>query len=286
MFRNPFANLPAVTKNILILNIILFLGTEFYYMTKGIHLSYFLGEHYPLSSAWRVWQPITCMFMHGGIAHLVLNMFGLYMFGSVLERYWGPKKFLVFYMVCGLGGTITDFAVQYTRVESKFRAVNEYIENPGEEKLVSLIKSGEVVIYSKVPGMQEEFRSMTETYDALKAKGQDKEADQVSVNYFKSTYKPIIRDLNDRISIGASGAIFGLLLAFGMIFPNVELMFLFIPYPIKAKFVVIIYGCIELFSGLAQFKGDNIGHFAHLGGMLFGFVLLWYWKNRDKRIYH
>ena len=272
---NALSNIPVVVKNLLILNIILFAGKELYFANSGIDLSYPLGEHFLLSSDFRIWQPITCMFMHGNLPHLFLNMFALYMFGSILERYWNPKKFLVFYMVCGLGASATDFGVSYLRLYPHIKAVNEYVKAPTVDKFRALqFKEG-------IPVTPE----MAENYTALLNEGKEKEMLEQSVDYVENTFKP---DLYNSLppSIGASGAIFGLLLAFAMIFPDVKLMLIFFPVPIKAKYFVVIYGLIELGSGLARIEGDNIGHFAHLGGMLFGFILLMYWRNRDKRIYH
>jgi membrane associated rhomboid family serine protease len=146
--------------------------------------------------------------------------------------------------------------------------------------------SKEVIIYNNVGDMQSEFNSMAAKYDDLEASGKTNEANTIAAAYFKTTYKPLMHQAHDQISIGASGAIMGLLMAFALIFPNVQLMFMFIPYPIKAKFAVIIYGLMEFSLGFAQIEGDPIGHFAHLGGLIFGFLLMMYWKWRDKRVFH
>lgn len=189
-------------------------------------------------------------------------------------------------MVCGLGGSVVDQAWQYYKVESSFSSINEFERSPSEQKLNALLSSKDAVIYSNVGDMEAEFNKMIPRYNDLVANGKANEANQLAITYFETVYKPLMRQAHDQLSLGASGAIMGLLMAFALIFPNVQLMFLFIPYPIKAKFAVIIYGLIELSLGFAQLESDPIGHFAHLGGLIFGFLLMMFWKRRDKRIFH
>ena len=171
------------------------------------------------------WSLLTYMFMHDthSFAHVFFNMFGVYMFGRVLENVWGPKRFLIFYMVTGIGAGITQELVWLYSVHS-FASANGVT-------LVQLV------------------------------------AGDPSLNYL--------------ITIGASGSVFGILLAFAMLFPNVPLYLMFIPIPIKAKYFVIFYGLAELFMGVANNGGDSVAHFAHLGGMLFGYFLVRYWKKKD-----
>lgn len=223
------SSIPVVTKNIIIVNIIFWLASLT--LPKiGIDLIELLGLHYFQASDFKAFQLLTYMFLHdtGSLFHLFFNMFAVYMFGRVLENVWGPKRFLTFYLVTGIGAAIIQEAVWAFTLRDVIHSSYEMI-NMGGNNIVT----------------KPEF-----------------------LNYF--------------VTIGASGAVFGILLAFGMLFPNVPLYFMFIPVPIKAKYFVIIYGLMELFLGIGNFGGDNIAHFAHLGGMLFGFILIKYWQKKDK----
>lgn len=218
--------MPPITKNLIIINVLVFFGT-FVAQRYGIDLNDYLGLHFFLASDFNPAQIVTYMFMHGGFSHIFFNMFALYMFGPILERTFGGKRFLLYYMVCGIGAGLIQEGIQYV----------EYIT---EWSLYEQVNTG----ISIIP--MEEFLNMLTT-------------------------------------VGASGAIYGILLAFGMLYPN-EQMFIFpLPFPIRAKYFVIGYAAIELWAGLANSTGDNTAHFAHLGGMLFGLALIIYWKNKAKR---
>ena len=218
--------IPVVTKNLIIINF-LFWVASLALPRVGIDLTALLGLHFPLAPDFNIIQLVSYMFMHAGFSHIFFNMFAVYMFGRVLENVWGPKRFLIFYMVTGIGaGIIQELTWLYD-----FRDV---ISAPQE-----MINIGGGRILTK-----------PEFYDLF-------------------------------VTVGASGTVFGILLAFGMLFPNVPLYLMFIPIPIKAKYFVIFYGLAELTMGVANFSGDSVAHFAHLGGMLFGYVLIKYWKNKD-----
>ena len=217
--------IPPVTKNLLIINVLFFLAA-IVAPKYGLDLTEVLGLHFFMASDFHVYQFLTYMFMHGGFAHLFFNMFALWMFGCTLERVFGPRRFLLFYMVCGLGAGLVQEVVQYL----------EY-----------------VFVFSN--------------YD--------------SVNTGVAII-PMSEYLNLMTTVGASGAIYGILLGFGLLFPN-QPMFIFpLPMPIKAKWFVIGYAVIELYAGLANNAADNVAHFAHLGGMIFGFFLIMYWKKKNK----
>lgn len=213
-----FSFLPPVVKNLLILNVLFYLA-DISLATRGIDLSRWLGLHYFTAEQFYPFQFITYMFMHGNFSHLFFNMFALWMFGYALENYWGSKRFLVYYLVTGIGA--------------------------------GLIQSG-VQAWELVPIMQK--------------------YDPVSVQHY----------IDNIVTVGASGAVFGILLAFGMCFPNVPI-YLYFFIPIRAKWFVIIYGLIELFAGIGG-TADGVAHFAHLGGMIFGFLLILYWKRHGNRI--
>lgn len=193
--------IPPVTRVVLLLNIIIFLLDLF----VGHIIMQFLALYSFKTGAFRPYQIVTHMFLHGGFGHIFFNMFALFMFGRVLESVLGGKKFFILYFLSGLGAAALQLFIYYL---------------------------------------------------------QDAPA----------------------IMIGASGAIFGILIAFAMMFPNVELMIIFIPIPIKAKYLVPIYAVFELFFGIANFSGDNIAHFAHLGGAIVGFILIKIWKRNQFRI--
>jgi len=200
----------------------------------NVDLTDILGMHYWASEKFSPAQLITYIFMHdrSSIFHLFFNMFALYMFGGVLEQLWGPKRFLLYYLITGIGAGIVQqlfWAVEYNSV---LTAINNAI-----------------------------------TASAL---------DAPTLIAQKQIF------LNSLITIGASGSVFGLLLAFGWLFPESKLMIFPLPIPIKARIFVLIYGVIELFMGVAQFSGDSVAHFAHLGGMLFGAFLILYWKKKRK----
>ena len=225
-----FSLLPQVIKNLLIINGILYLAT-IVLRNQGVDLTDMLGLHYFQSEKFRIYQLVTYMFMHGGLGHIVLNMFALWMFGTPIENYMGKQRFLQYYLLTGLGAAITHYAIVYFQLNPTLQEINNYIAS----QPLSAAELSEI-----------EFQR-TELLDA-----------------------PLV--------VGASGAVFGILLAFGYFFPNTTLFIIPIPFPIKAKYAVIGYGLVELFSGIANFQGDNVAHFAHLGGLLFGFLLIKYWK--------
>lgn len=213
--RNSFAGaLPVVTKNLIIINVIVWLA-QTVLLRNGVNLIEKFGLFYVESPWFRIYQFVTYMFLHdpGSFTHVLFNMFAVFMFGRTLEQVWGSKRFLTYYMVTGIGAAIIQMIVTFMR-----------LQNAGADGYMLM----------NIP------------------------------------------------TVGASGAVFGILLAFGMLFPNAKLFIIPIPFPIKAKWFVIGYGIIELFFGIGNFSGDNIAHFAHLGGMLFGIFMILYWKKKDR----
>ncbi len=222
-------NTPPITKNLIILNCLMLLLV---YVTGG-NMS-FLYEYLSLfpfeSEMFKPYQVITHMFMHGGILHLAFNMYTLWIFGSVLERIWGPYKFFLFYMVTGIGAALCH----------------------------------ELVLHI-------EYSSLTNTIASA--------SDMIA----KAEANTRLARLLITPTVGASGAIYGVLLGYGMLFPNNRLQLVFPPVAMKAKWFVIIFGAIELLMGLTA--SDNVAHFAHLGGMIFGYFLILYWKTKNKMYY-
>jgi len=237
-----FRILPPVVKNLLIINGLFFLATIGIQTAFKIDLREMLGMHYFGSHLFKPFQIITYMFMHDNIGHIFFNMFALWMFGSVLENYWGPKRFLIYYMITGIGAIMVQMLITYIQIRN-----------------VLPFLSPEQIATVKTEG----YKIFLENKNYI--------------NYYEGKLN-VLYNMN---TIGASGAVFGLLLAFGMSFPN-SLIYLYFAIPIKAKWFVIGYGALELYSGIASNPDDNVAHFAHLGGMLFGFILIMYWNKKIK----
>jgi membrane associated rhomboid family serine protease len=217
------------------------------------------------------------MFMHGGITHLFFNMFALWMFGKVLENVWGSNRFMFYYFFTGLGAAALHTFVNYLEISPMQHAYEIYVANPSPEAFSKFISDNSGFFNDYYPGVDAKFQEFLEAW----------QNNLSNFNYVTETEDFIHQAIDNRINIptvGASGAVFGVLLAFGMLFPNTELILLFPPIPIKAKWFVIGYGAIELYLGISQ-PGSNIAHFAHIGGMLFGFILIKYW-NKTKRTFY
>ncbi len=237
--QNILSNIPPAVKVILAINIGMFLLAQFVAVTNNIDLNKILGLYFFKSELFRPYQIVTHMFMHGGFMHILFNMYALWLFGQVIERVWGTKKFFIYYFVTGFGAVVLHSLVEYIRFKGFIDGVpTEY---------VNLALSGKSSFNAPIIYHQKLSEIM------------------------KLALIP---------TVGASGAIFGLLLAFGMLFPNTELYLMFIPVPIKAKYFVIGYGLMELGLGLNNATSDNVAHFAHLGGMLFGFILIKIWQKK------
>jgi membrane associated rhomboid family serine protease len=261
MFQNLFNNITPVVKNLLIINIIMFIATVIL-QNKGIYLNEILGVHNIQSGQFKPLQIVTYMFMHGSISHIFFNMFGLIMFGPILEKVWGHKRFLIYYFSVGIGAFFIYEIVDYISLSN---LISEYgISNSLFDQIKELsnynVRENEGYIVSQLNKLAYEYK--------------------ISGNLLANVYK----NLNTPM-VGASGALFGILLAYGMYFPNTKLMLLFPPIPIKAKWFVIGYGAIELFSGISNRPGDNVAHFAHLGGMIIGFILIKVWQKDKQNFY-
>jgi len=235
-----FTMLPPVVKNLLIINGLFFLAMIVLSSSFNYDLGPLFALHYPGSHDFGVWQFVTYMFMHGGFYHILLNMFALWMFGNTLENVWGGKRFLNYYLITGIGAGLVQVLVAYIRIAALKTGLS-----PEEIQII-----------------------YTEGYDVL----------QKGMNYQNEAMASINIILNTQ-TVGASGAVFGILLAFGMMFPN-SIIYIYFAIPLKAKYFVMLYGAFELYSGIANSAGDDVAHFAHLGGMVFGFFLIQYWKKK------
>lgn len=268
-YRPIFSGTPPVVKNLIIINVLLLLAA-FVADKMGFDLSSILGMHYPASEKFRLYQIITHMFMHGGIAHLFFNMFALWMFGRVLENVWGPRRFLIYYFVTGLGAVALHTLVNFIEISSIQRTIDAFGNTPSPEILDQFVKKN-------LPNASIQVRDFINSW-------YNNPSDLSFAAEGKTYMDRILQMKIDIPTVGASGAVYGVLLAFGMLFPNTQLMLLFPPIPIKAKYFVIGYGALELYLGLTQ-PGSNIAHFAHLGGMLFGFLLIKFWNKTTISFY-
>jgi len=238
-------DLPPVVKNIIMINVLMILANYAASSVFGVDLNGILGLYFPASEQFKPVQIVTHMFMHGGFMHIFFNMYALFIFGPILESVWGPKRFLIFYLVCGLGAALTHETVIFFQY-------SHLIQNLSPENIQAVITEGAAYLHQGKVFADPDMQNL-----------------QIMLN---------------TPTVGASGAIFGVLLAFGVLFPNTQLMLLIPPIPIKAKWLVLGYGAIELVLAVTQ-PGSNIAHAAHLGGMLFGYLLIRYWRKTTNTLY-
>ena len=239
-------NVTETVKQLIIINILFFVGT----LALGDPAYKMLSMYFPENPNFQVWQPISHMFMHGGFMHIFFNMFALYSFGSALESIWGSKKFLFFYISCGLGAALLHTGINYYYYQDGLNVLME--QGFSKTEIVAVLNgkgSNQIVPLLNSPGFQN----------------------------FVSAYFGTV--------VGASGAIYGVIVAFAFMFPNAELALMFIPVPIKAKYFVPGLVLVDLYLGVSGQSifggGGGIAHFAHVGGALFGFIIMWYWKKNQ-----
>lgn len=269
-----FRILPPVVKNLLIINGLFFLATISLIKVSNIDLTDILGLHYFGSEKFAPYQLISYMFMHGGWMHIIFNMFALWMFGNALENYWGPKRFLIYYLVTGLGAAFLHYGIYYIEVQPALSHIDSFIADPSISSFKEFMDSAYFKIVSQ--DMLNHFNAFRTSYNEMITVNEAKALQQAI--FFMNEYRADF--LNAPVVVGASGSIFGLLLAFGMTFPN-ALIYVYFAIPVKAKWFVIIYGAIEVYMGISNNPGDNVAHFAHLGGMIFGFILIKIWKKKS-----
>ncbi|MEX1192314.1 MAG: rhomboid family intramembrane serine protease [Brumimicrobium sp.] len=247
-------NMPPVVKNLLILNVIMFIITSLGEM-QGIPMTTLLGGYVFNSPLFEPYQMVSHFFMHGGLFHIFFNMFALVIFGSALEQVWGPKRFFIFYVATAVGAFVLHQVVGYIEVKS----IEEQLLAAGYKDLYELqdkivqLRMGEINTFNVISGTEGLVQS-----------------------YISGISVPIV---------GASGAVYGVLVGFGYLFPNTRLMLLFPPIPIKAKWLVIIMVGIALFNSIQTQPGDNIAHLAHLGGALVGFIIVLIWQKNKRKFY-
>jgi membrane associated rhomboid family serine protease len=256
--------LTPVVRVLLIINVLVF------FVTNESVLEQF-GLHSFLSDEFNPIQLLTHMFLHAGFGHIFSNMIGLIVFGPMLERFWGPKRFTFFYFFCGLGAALLFSGINYYEMSAVYEAVRDYRASPTPENFVGFFTQHGTSLYDQLAGFIDKF-----------------DAQPTNPSLIDGSLQIINRYYADQISqpmVGASGAIFGVIMGFGLLFPNTQLFLLFPPIPIKAKYLVIFYGAYEIYSGVYRAQSDNVAHFAHIGGMLFAFILIKYWGSQRKTFY-
>lgn len=255
-----------IVRNLLIANVAIF------FIASALHLNSIFALYNVFSENFKPYQFITYMFLHADFNHIFKNMLTLFFFGPMLEMFWGPKKFMTFYLVCGLGGGMTYAAINLYQSSHLRTDISAYKVAPSADKFAALV-------HVHVPEIETQLLDFENDY----AKNES------NPSYIKKSLEIIDQVYEQTVEnssmVGASGAIFGILMAFGMLFPNTEMMLLFIPFPIKAKYLVSAYGLYEIYSTLKPSAGDNVAHVAHLGGMLFAFIMIMMWRKDRQNFY-
>ncbi len=269
----PAGRLTPAVKFIIIANVVMFVLSSLWLRTRGIDLSRVLGLYMPQSDNWRIYQYVTHMFMHSnqGIGHIFFNMFAVFMFGRILESVWGSKRFILFYLLTGLGAAFLHSLIGWIRINSMQTAFAAFQAAPAPQLLAEFVHA-----HIAHPAAW--------VWEFIDAWGEN----PAGVGYVRKgmeIFQVVIRDASNIPTVGASGAVFGLLVAFGMLFPNTELFLMFIPIPVKAKYFVIGYGLLELYLAVLNQAGDNVAHFAHLGGLVFGYILVKLWNRGRYKFY-
>ena len=237
-------NITGAIKHLIIINVILFVGPQF----MKLDFSNLLALHFPKNEHFGIWQYITHMFMHGSFGHILFNMYGLWAFGSPLEKMWGKNKFIFFYFSAGIGAGLIYTLVNYYQ----FNEIYNLFINAGlqQSEIITILESAKTTDLRVIEYItQEQFNSIIGLYNAK--------------------------------AVGASGAVYGVLVAFGMYFKDAKLALIFLPIPIAAKYFIPILIAIDVFFGMTDYSIGNIAHFAHIGGAIIGFIIAWYWKKNQ-----
>jgi membrane associated rhomboid family serine protease len=260
-----------MVKNILIINILIAL---LQWILK-LPLNDWLALRVVYSPEWGPWQFFTYMWLHDthGMWHLLGNMFAVFIFGPMLEQVWGAKRFLTFYLICGIGAGVLYGAVDFIEKLPMKNDTTEYLQNPSPDAFRLFI------LDHKVDTRNSEM--LIDFSDEYYDHPEDRSLISQSMAYVSQIFDVHINGS----MVGASGAVFGILMAFGMLFPSTQLMLLFPPIPVRAKYIVLFYGLYELYSQFSRQSGDNVAHLAHLGGMLIAYILIKFWARKTNRFY-
>ena len=266
-----FRILPTVVKHLLIINVLVYFATLVLH-SRGINMESLFALYFFKSDNFHIWQYFTYMFMHASPEHLFFNMLALWMFGTAVENYWGSKRFLLFYIVCGLGAAFLHTCVMGFSYYGAASAISVYAQDPNPDAFVTLCENKFARLIDK---------DKADELNSLLLAWRQSPIDERYSYALKSidSARELLQESTIICTVGASGAIYGILLAFGMLFPN-SIIYFRLLIPMKAKWYVVIYIGIELMTGIFG-TPDGVAHFAHLGGMLFGYILIKYWKKRE-----
>ncbi len=261
--------LTPVVKNLLIINVVVFLLQM---MVTSVDITGILSLHRLSSPDFRPYQFVTYMFAHGSFGHILFNMLGLVFLGPLLEQFWGPKKFITFYLVTGIGAALLYTGIEVFELRNLRNDVETYLEAPTPDNFAIFVDENDRYFNSGVYEFQDEFSKNANNQQYI----------EQSKMYVQGLYN----EVSQRGSmLGASGAIYGILMAFGLLFPNTQLMLLIPPIPVKAKYLVLFLGAYAVWAGFARNPGDPVAHFAHLGGMIFAFIMIKYWQTKRDSFY-
>jgi membrane associated rhomboid family serine protease len=260
-------NLTPVVRTLLGINV----GVFAVQALLGYDFINWFGLRYIHSEEFQPYQFVTHLFVHSGLGHLFSNMFALLIFGPLLEQFWGGRRFLFFYFFTGLGASLLFSAINYYEISQLEAATQAYLRDPDPGRFIGYINRYASAFAQRNTAYLQAFQD-----------------NPTSPQYLQETTR-FVQDFFTRQAnipmVGASGAVFGILMAFGLLFPNTELFLLFFPFPIKAKYFVALYGFYELYAGVHNAEGDNVAHFAHIGGMLFAFILVRIWRRQRTNFY-
>jgi len=262
-----FKNITPVVQNLLLANIALFVVSAYIFP----QLNQWFALYYIHSRYFQPFQFLTYMFMHADFWHLLSNMFGLFIFGPLLEQFLGPKKILILWMVCGIGSGVLYSGYTAYRMNSLQDKVEVFENNPTPDAFNKLVLQNRTFFKSTVFDFVDDFSRNP--------------SDPNKISQAKQTLNAIVEIQANIPMVGASGAMFGVLIAFGMLFPNTELFLLFLPMPIKAKYFVLIYGLYTIYNVVINNPSDNVAHFAHLSGLAIGAILVYRWKKDRTNFY-
>jgi membrane associated rhomboid family serine protease len=260
-------NLTPVVRTLLLVNV----GVFAVQALLGYDFINWFGLRYIHAESFQPYQFVTHLFVHSGLGHLFSNMFALLIFGPMLEMDWGGRRFLFFYFFTGLGAAVLFSAINYYEIGQIQAATNAYLQDPEPSRFISYVNRFASGFAQQNTAYLREFQQ-----------------DPTNATYLRETTE-IVREFYSRQAnipmVGASGAVFGILMAFGLLHPNTELFLLFFPFPVKAKYFVALYGLYELYAGIHNAEGDNVAHFAHIGGMLFALILVRIWRRQRTNFY-
>lgn len=267
-----FQILPTIIKNLIIINVLIYIAQITVEQSSNPELlNDLFALHTWQSPLFRPWQFITHLFMHGSWAHIFSNMFALWMFGSVLENLWGPKRFLTFYIVCGLGAALLHMivlAIEFNPLVQDYQVLQQHFTFQNFQEFYLHYRTG----FSQ------------EDAQILSAWSENPLNTSIRNNAYEIIQRSYLNSLN-QATLGASGAVFGCLAAFGYLFPNTYIYIYFF-LPLKAKWFVLIYAGFELVLALQNSAGDNVAHFAHLGGAIFGLALVYFWNKHNRSTFY